>query len=771
MKRPICNVVIFAICGIYWRLGTSYEVCLISFFFLAFLMFRFVKERYYLISLLACIFLLGGYVYADNRIEQKEPLFETGMEICEGVGTVKDVGKTGSGNTKLKLDARINTEGNTQTHAILYVIDSEKGTFSVGEEVKFSGSLEPFSRASIPTTYDEWLYLTTRGYDAKLYPESILKTGEKSDGFLVSLESFKERLQNSIDEVMPEKEAAIVKALLTGEKDDIDQMTEELYQKAGITHILCISGLHISMLLLALERFLNRVLCLSVRKSAPITMAFGLLFLLFTGFSSSAVRAIVMAFVALLGRMTGYRHDVRTNLALSAGILLIIQPLYLWDAGFQLSFLTVLGICVGNEYLEKKDFLPKWFKNTVLITIIATIFTFPLTAYYFHSISPAGFLTNLVVIPLSGLLLGASFLVGVFSLFSAFAAQLFAYVVQGILWIYETVCVLTLQLPYSYLSVGSPTVLEMIFSYVFLLAVFWEWKRARNYCLSVVSSAGVLCVLLLYQPLVAKENYVTFLSVGQGDAAVIVTDDKRAFVIDGGGTYGKDVGENVGVYTLIPYLEYMGITEVEAAFLSHMDSDHATGILELMEYFQVNALYLPQCLQQPSELMDQFQETVEKNSVSLYTVKEGDSAQISENSYITCLYPKEDTVLAAGDDNGASMVLSYHCGDTTILFTGDIGTEDEEKLDEQLLQADILKVAHHGSKYSSSTSFLQKTGAKTAVISRGKDNLYAHPHEETLTRLREEKMEIFDTALDGSVFVTIHTDGYEITTMRDRDMR
>ena len=265
-----------------------------------------------------------------------------------------------------------------------------------------------------------------------------------------------------------------------------------------------------------------------------------------------------------------------------------------------------------------------------------------------------------------------------------------------------------------------------------------------------------------------KETTITFLDVGQGDAAVISTYDGKHYLIDGGGEYGKEFGENVGKTVLLPYLQYLGADRMDGAFLSHPDSDHMTGLLEILEYIPVDALYLAEYPYENTVTLDFLKEKVEKSSARLYTVKNksGSSGDIWE-----CLYPMEGVTFQDKDDNHGSMVLKYTQNGTSVLFTGDITIVDETLMIEKDLDlsVDIIKVAHHGSAYSSGSAFLKKTGAEAAIISCGEYNLYGHPHQKMLERLQDAEMDIYRTDQDATVLVKLKRNGiYEIETMAER---
>ena len=770
MKRTAVWAVLFTICGIYMRLGRSEWICLVSFFFLLYFLLHFVIKTGNIKYALFLLFGIAGFLMAGNSAE-KATAETSFLGIVEGKGVIREAGLTAAGNQKLTVQCDLEDErGYSLQQVKLYVIWSGEEEFKGGDQVCFEGELIPFYKASVPGGYDEELYLRTKGYEGKMYPQEMKYLGE--DYSLQSrLGRIRMNVHEMLDSILPANESGIMKAVLTGDKGDIPAESYRLYARAGIVHVLCISGLHMSVLALYVSLFMEKILKQTKRVSATVTMMAALSFLLFIGFTPSAVRAVTMICVVMTARILFRSHDRLNEIALAALLILFIEPLYLFHSGFQLSFMTVLGLCIAAEQIERKRREGRTWKDDLreglCFSLYASLFSFPLAAYYFYYISLAGILANLVILPLSGLLLGLGIL-------SAFLGMLWiplgvfaAGSVYGILKIFEMTCTLLLQLPFAYVLVGRPS--EGVILLYYGLLFFWLKYAERR---GSWKGAAILCIALwcavFENQLFRKETTVTFLDVGQGDAAVIHTWEGKTYLIDGGGIYGKEFGENIGNTVLLPYLEFLGVSEVEAAFLSHPDSDHMTGLLEIMEYMPMKRFYLGEY---PYEVTKDFvflKEMLEKYQTTLYTV---DDRSCTPDGEWNCLAPVSKISFSKGENNHGSMILKYTVGDTEVLFTGDIPYEGEQLLLEKDadVSADILKVSHHGSKYSSNENFLAAVDAKAAVISCGEKNLYGHPHIETLKRLEEAGTEIYRTDICGSVQVKLKQDGtFTIETMAER---
>ena len=770
MKRIAFWAAFYIICGIYFRLGRSEMICLVFFVCSAASTLWFVLETKNMRYLLFLLFIALGFLMAGNSVERETADMKL-VGMTEGTGIITEEGETASGNRKYRIQCDLTDDhGNGLQATDFYVIWSGEGNFEIGDRVHLKGEIRPFYTASVPGGYDEDLYLRTKGYDGKMYPESITYLGEETS-LLIKVAQARGKLHDTLDEILPAKESGIMKAMLTGDKEDIPAESYDLYAKTGIVHILCISGLHMSILALYVSFLAEKVLKRSRRFSAGLTMAASLLFLLFIGFTPSAVRAVTMICVVMTARIIFRSHDRLNEISLAALLILCIEPLYLFHIGFQLSFITVLGLCIAAEQMEQKRNRDMTWKETIKeslrFSLYASLCSFPMVAYYFYYISPVGILANLIVIPLSGILLGLGILCGVSGMLWTPLGVFAAGSVYAILKGFELLCESLLRLPFSCILTGRPS--ETVILLCYGLLFFWlKCRDIKGSWKGMIPVCGALFLAVFANQLFYKETTVAFLDVGQGDAAVIHTWDKKTYLVDGGGQYGKHFGENVGITVILPYLEYLGVSEVDAAFLSHPDHDHMMGLMEILGEIPVKEIYLAEYPYAVTKEVDFLKEMLEKNLTSLYTV---DTRNSSSDSAWTCIAPKEGIIFPGGDDNDGSMVLKYETGGTEVLFTGDISAWAERFLLQEGadVSADILKVSHHGSQYSSSETFLQKTAAKAAVISCGEKNIYGHPHQKTMERLQKAGMEIYRTDESGSILVKIRENGtFTIETMTER---
>jgi len=579
-----------------------------------------------------------------------------------------------------------------------------------------------------------------------------------------------------------------MKTMLLGEKGTLDEEIKGLYQRNGIAHILAISGLHISMIGMGLYQLLRKT-GLKIKLSAMLASVIIVLYGMMTGFAVSAIRAIAMFLLQMLAQILGRTYDRITALAVAAVLVLVEQPLYIYHSGFQFSFLCVLGISLilpvlGNVRKGKK----------LLEGIAMMAVTLPVYLGVFYQIPVYSMFLNFIVLPMMSILMGA----GIVMILAAFLwtplAIPAAWLITGILMVYEKLALFTERLPYHYWTPGCPAKWQMAVyvAVLIVVAALGRTKRKavlyqkdcihkdcihrRGKCEKWISTYGIpvgICwgflllgaVILIWR--FRPELQVTFLDVGQGDCIFLQTEDGTSYLTDGGSSSVSKVGK----YRMIPFLKYQGASQVKAVFVSHADSDHCNGIAELLEQaelegIKVENLVLPDLADEcHSEGYEELLELAQQNGIAVQYLHEGQQFQDGELLF-QCLHPLKG--YRAEDLNETSMVLLVTYREFSMLLTGDVQGAGEEHLTQELkvwkepgvtdhaeTELTILKVAHHGSKNSTSEEFLEAANPKLAIISCGEGNRYGHPHEETLERLEKADIPWFCTKDYGAITVTV----------------
>lgn len=642
----------------------------------------------------------------------------------------------------------------------------EEAHFPVGSRVVMTGKLQQIPKAGNPGQFDSVLYYRTQNISYRM----VNAHGEIKElpiwSYRETLATLRDRLFASL-ETAGDTYAPVYEAMLLGDKSNLETQVKDRYQMAGMLHMLAISGMHLSLLGMGCFAILQRMgasIPLGGSISVFLLFSYGIL----TGEGVATMRALCMFVVIMGAKITGRTYDLLSAMSLSAVFLLINSPYYLFYSGFLLSFGCICGVGIVLPCLEQifslKKQNPKHKKWSITLTnALAGSFaiqmaTLPITLYFFYEIPVYGILLNLIALPALSVVLISAVAGSLAGLVLPNAASLFLLPGNLILRGYDLLGLLAQRLPATTWVAGQPHMWQIALYYAALGSALWYGSvRARNRekkgnlrILLLFVCAG--CVGLLALPRFAGLS-VTCLDVGQGDCAVVVTPQKTCHLIDGGSSNVSEVGR----YRILPYLKSQGISTVDYAWVSHTDSDHISGILEILQLqaehrssVRICNLMLPAWKEQPKNYED-LRRAAQKAGVNVHVMEKGDCLQEGDIIW-NVLQPEA----GRGEDvNEDSQVVLLEAGEFQALFTGDIGTETEERMAGLLKDIDFLKVAHHGSRYSTGEAFLQKTRPEIAVISCSSTNRYGHPSSETIERLEQEGCRIWYTMESGAVTVRV----------------
>lgn len=644
--------------------------------------------------------------------------------------------------------------------------------YLIGNLIKVSGNIRKFVANTNPGGFNEHLYYKSQNIAYKVNAEEIILIDASYSRFHSALNTVKESLIEVYNTILPDKEAGTLIAMVLGEKYLLEDEIKNLYQENGISHILAISGLHVSMVGAAIY-YMLRKLRLGLVAAIVMSLAFVYSYGILTNFSVSTNRAVVMYSIMLLARLIGKTFDIISALSLSAFLILLQNPMDLFGAGFLLSFGAVLGIAIFlpclNSLYEPKNALLKG----VYVSISAQAFTLPFVLYYFFQIPIYSVFINLLVLPLTNLLMLTALVAGIVGSLSISLGIFLAGGANYVLKFYEVICRLGSNLPGNLITIGRPDVIR-ICAYFIILLIFII--GAKRYCKKRILMILVVAIIVLIIPKSRKGIIVTMLDVGQGEAIFIESDGKTTYLIDGG---SSDVSQ-VGRYRITPYLLSRGIDELDYAIVTHTDMDHVSGLIELIEGGQISikCLVLPETTMKNETYLMLETFAIDK-AIELRHIVSGDLIK-DGRLQMTFLHPAIGYQPASNNDYSAVISLSY--GEFDMLLTGDIEDKGERELieflkkqevvdiehnrnannDNDMLSSiqtdyDVLKVAHHGSKNSTSEELLKIVKPEYAMISCDKDNRYGHPHEELLERLDDAGSEVFITFESGAI--TVKTDG------------
>lgn len=643
---------------------------------------------------------------------------------------------------------------------VICYLRADQPEVEMGSHVQLQGKLACFERASNPGQFDAYSYYQTSEISYRLNQAEIkaktIEYNKLTQGLYKLRVFFSEKLRKGL----PEKEASIMQAMLLGEKYSMDKDLKALYQKNGIAHILAISGLHVSMLGMGIYKFLRRCR-VPMKLAAGLAAGIMILYGIMTGFSVSALRAIVMFVIRMAAVILERTYDMLTTVAVAAVLMLLQQPLYFFHSGFLFSFGCVLGIGLLLPVLMKG--MQEWHFvfRSVMSGVGMTVITLPIYLWFYYQYPVCSILLNLIVIPLMSFLMAAGLLFIGFEIIWPDAAFPFAMLIKGILKLYDILLELCDGFSQGLLTIGRPMEWQIIVYLLLLLFIIIFKKRLKVIIRWCITVAAVM--VLLFHPNGKME--ITFLDVGQGDCIFIANDNGSYYLVDGGSSSVKGVGE----YRILPFLKFRGVSSLEAVFITHPDEDHCNGIKELIQSGQeqgisIKHLVLPDIAQESKKqaYMELEQMAVMADIPVLYISR---GQEITDDKLkLTCLNPVKEE--AAAEANEYSIVLEITYGNFRTMLTGDVEGSGEQKLIRYLEKEKVkgrltvLKAAHHGSAYSTPDEFLDTQLPVYTIISCGRDNSYGHPHKELIKRLQKHDTDIFITYETGAV--TFTTDGQKL---------
>lgn len=723
---------------------------------------RLVHKKDYLFVMLP-IFLILGFVVMENQLRLPKIYYAFDQEVsCKLTGTVnRIVSKQKVQALYVKNNVISLSGGNSYPCENVIVYTSKDHIYRIGNLITAKGSLQKFKKASNPGQFNEEFYYKIENIDFKLMADLILILDSKSSVYHMCLNYIKNRLISVYHDILGDREAGTMIAMLLGEKNMLEDDVKRLYQENGISHILAISGLHISLIGMSIF-WIFRKCRLSITTATVLTVFFIYSYGELTNFSVSTNRAVVMMVILLCAVLFGKTYDMLSAAALSAMIILIQNPLQLMSAGFLLSFLAVIGIAVLLPALKQLFPGKNALKDSLFISFSAMIATTPIVLFFFYQFPLYGIITNLIILPFITVLTLSSLLAGILGMLSA---RLGIFTIGGanyILKLYDVVCEGIRHLPYHIINIGRPGMIFILVSYsLTLIFVFVSRKYPKKPLILVL----ILSQLIFFPPSSERNLRITILDVGQGDAIFMESGEGTSFLIDGGSADES----KVGTYRIVPFLKSQGIRKLDYAIITHSDQDHINGLMELLseELFPVRCLVLPD-IRNKDEAYLKLEALAMGKGIPVRYIKAGD--YIKEGRLeIFCLHPaSEDTNITS---NAGSTVLSVTYGEFDMLLTGDLEAEGERLLIQRLkdktysrewgihpaIDYEVLKVAHHGSKYSTSEELLDLLHPEYTLISCGENNRYGHPHPELMERLFKAGSKIWITYDTGAI--TIRTDG------------
>lgn len=862
MKRPVVFLMLALILGEILAVAkvhvAVYAVCVP-----VFLVQRIITKKWNLFFVVIFLFCFLGYAITENQLEKPEYLHSFSEQNVTVTGTYKKSAKTAYGyqyymeNVSVVLQS---TDEIIELEQILIYSDKEP-EFKVGNTIEVKGKMQQFNTARNYGNFDSKEYYKSLGIYVNIKENRSCVVNEnyyyfqnKMQILRKSIKSIFEELCNENNEgvfsVCDEDKSTIFQAIIIGDKSDLPEEIKAMYQVSGISHLLAISGLHISTIGICIFKVFRKRFKFPISCSVSMIVVLGFVFM--SGAGISSVRACGMFMFYIFSQMLGRKYDMLNSISFVVIITCLANPFILFDSAFQMSFGAIFAIVLVNPVLsdflgvkdkkkivkqeiKKKKYMSEkikiMFKNLMLditksliVSISINLILLPILTYNYFEISCYSIILNIIVIPLMSPVLIAAIIAVVIVLWLPLIVPMGitmtlarVVIMPGciILELYERLCNFFSHLPGNTLITGKPLEVNIFVYYIVLtVGLFGIHKylkvrkkkeenrekdipkngkiievEDRNTVIKKCVAKGVkiasiiVYAIFLLSVIIYRDDgrmRVVVNDVGQGDGILIRKGD-FVVMVDGGSTDVKNVGE----YRLVPTMKAQGIAEIDYLIITHADEDHINGVMELLENKMPNRINIENLLLPTAIIKDEkFEEIVcaaTKSGIKVQYIKKGDYIKCEE-LLIKCLHPDEGFKPDAR--NNYSTVLELEYGDFSMLLTGDISAGEERHIlpekergvlteeryvlpegegqiyDETKKKYTVLKVAHHGSKNSTTADFLEEVCPYFSVISCGVDNSYGHPHAELLQRLKMSGTATIRTDLNGQI--TFSTDGKEL---------
>ena len=691
------------------------------------------------------------------------------------------------------------------------ITGKENPDIKIGQRILVEAKYSPWESPTNEGQFDSARYYISQGILGQFKKGKILKVGTDYDILQEKMWKFRQNMQDILQQQLGERDGGLMGAMLLGIKSELNQEDKSLYQRNGISHILAISGLHLSLLGMGIYKVLLRILP-GKKQAAVLCILIMSLYCIFTGNSISTNRATIMFALSLVATILGRSYDSLSALGFTAILQLFTNPYVLNNSGFLLSFLAVIGVTFLSPRLQELFSCKKTFTKSICVSLSATLTTLPVILTSYGTYPWYSVFLNLLVLPaMSMLLLGAVLLLmvaGVFIGVNSGAIVLVSgldnveglwnwlmyrllmflkFVIRGILKYFGICCEGFENLFFQDGYIGAPGWIAITI-YVILLLVAVSDRIVNS---TFFRKVLLLCALSILTMRFHVGLEITMLDVGQGDCVVIRNSNGNVYISDCGSSSISKVGQ----YRLLPFLKYKGYGRIKGIFISHMDGDHMNGILELLEkapqeHLEIDYVFLTESVLQVKEDRDSLSEIkslASKNGTRVAYLSQGEMLQ-DDKLRFQCLYPSSkgnrldyladcitekdnwDYYLRKEDRNNTSLVMLLEYQEFEMLFTGDVEKEGELEIVRYMQEVDfdneieVLKVAHHGSSGSSCKEFLEVFGPKLSLISCGRNNSYGHPHGETLERLTDSESEALITTDYGAITLNVRKSKCKIST-------
>lgn len=737
------------------------------------------------IALLLIVSMISGtlcFVAHDSKpdiFKGKTEISINTAAIINDIEVIDSIGFDGEASQYIRLEAKVlavegSAAANKEKILINYYDYTDKNELMPGKCINVNGILkEPDSRRN-PGCFDYALYLRSVGIRYILDAENIevcKGTGGRSGVEILAarfhgmLYSAREGFVEKVKLHAGDETAGLLRAIMFGDTGEVQEDILEKFRRNGTAHVLAVSGLHVGMI----YGFLCTVwIWRKERIFFVVTIVFFLAYMVMASFSPSVVRAVIMVWIHVFAKLSKKRYDMASAAFFTALLMLVHEPMSVFNTGFQMSFLAVLTLSLILPVIKQ------FYTGIFMVSIAVQIGLAPYMVYVFNYISLAAVFVNVPVIILMGVIvpMGMCCFISMY-IFESMGALL-TKALGGLCMILEKLNSATCIEGITVFDVRSPDMWMVAAYYLILLVFVSEDGRLmimRSKWHQVRKMTCVVIIAMVSFGMAAgnhfKNSDIVFVDVGQGDCIHIRTDKRISsrennYLIDGGGSIRYEVGKK----TLKPYLLKNGVKKIDAAFVTHLHTDHYKGIAELCRDGMVEQLYVYEGYSVKEAEIIENTGLDEEQIVYLYA---GQKVDIGDNAYAEILWPDAATkneyermTSDEADENSLCLIMKVTVKNKSLLVTGDVDSSCLDTLAErygEALDTDILKAAHHGSRYSESELFAEAAEPEYAVFQVGENN-FGHPDEGVIENFRQKGIMIYRNDLDGAVAFYIGKKGH-----------
>ena len=795
MKRPIVIALIGYIIGIIWELYLN-KISIALIILICFLIIIFSKNsniKKILILIIAFIFISKINIHIQ---EKKYNNLYNNLEKGEFIGTIVECKKETAYKIqyKIKIESVNNDIKYKNTYLLLY-IDKNFSDIKYADKIMFSGTYSKANKAKNYKAFDYSEYLKTQKIYGILNAEKstikIIKHNNSSK-FNIFINKIKGKINSNLDFIIKNENKELLKGILLGNTEEIDEELKENFRTSNMYHLLAVSGTHVSFVVLGIVFILGKI-NINKKISKVLCSIILIFYMVLIGFTPSVTRACIMAIISSLAFNFYKKSDVMNNIAISLFIILINNPYSIKSLSLLLSYFGTIGIIYFyNIVYEKLKFIQlEKVRKMLSVSISAQITIMPIIIFNFNTFSLTFFISSLLYSFIIGAILILGYILIIISFINLFIASKIAIIVNSLLKILIYISNFSSKIPFSKIYLPTPSFLSIVIYYIVIFLASYILKNKKynyNILLKICIIVFIISTILNYfYGINIGKLKIHFIDVGQGDACLIIGENNTKILIDGGGSSSYDVGKNV----LLPYLLDRQITCLDYIIISHFDDDHVGGLLTILEELKVKNVIIGK---QPedSENFEKLKKIIKKKKIKIIVVGADDPVcpqtqenkeelrinnvgvdvlgdpkriYIEEKLYFDLIWPDTQNKISENPLNNNSLVIKLNYKNFSMLFTGDIEELAEKQIiqkykeNPEIIKSTVLKVAHHGSKTSSTQDIINIIKPQIALIGVGENNKFGHPNKEIIKRLKDIGAKIYRTDQDGEITITVNKNG------------